>query len=279
MRYLVLGSEGQIGKHLCRVLESTSNEVLRFDINLETNHDLRTPNNTRLDNLMSRCDAVFFLAFDCGGAKYLSEHQFTKQFIDNNLQIMMNAFDAINRHQKPFLFASSQMSRNIDSSYGTLKAIGEHYARSLNGITAKLWNVYGKEDINQRSHVITDFVKSARDNKHIKMMTDGKEERQFLHADDCSRAMQILIERYNQTAGFEYHITSFEWTSIHSIALMISSLVDDCKITKGSAADNLQNGFRLEPKIDILSLWKPQITLLDGIKEMLYYEFPTNKIR
>lgn len=104
------------------------------------------------------------------------------------------------------------------------------------------------------------------------MLTDGKEKRQFLHADDCAEALTILSENYTQTAGNEYHITNFEWTSIYTVACIVSSFFQDCKIIKGHLPDNLQNGYQFEPNDNILSFWQPKISLYEGIKKIVNNE-------
>ena len=278
MRYLILGSSGQVGHHLCDYLRNTGNQVIEFDLCLGPEHDLRLPNNEHLAEAISNCDQVFFLAYDVGGSKYLIEKQKTKEFLDNNIKIMLHTFDAIDKQRKPFVFASSQMVNDLRSSYGSLKAIGEHYTKIMGGVIAKLWNVYGREDIGKRSHVITDFIESALRHKHIKMMTKGDEQRQFLHADDCARGLKTLLDRYNETKGKEYHLTSFEWTSISSLAVMISSMVDGCRVTRGAEEDRLQRDHRLQPDADILSMWKPSISLQEGLKGMMIGEISPNKM-
>lgn len=150
MKYLILGSSGQIGQHLCNILKKQNKEVIEFDINNDQSQDLRIPNNQLLELAIQRCDKIFFLAFDCGGSKYLKDAQQTKQFIDNNMKILLYTFDVISRYNKPFIFVSSQMSNNLNSSYGALKLVGEHYTKSLNGVIVKLWNVYGNENANQK---------------------------------------------------------------------------------------------------------------------------------
>jgi nucleoside-diphosphate-sugar epimerase len=49
--------------------------------------------------------------------------------------------------------------------------------------------VYGKEHDEEKSHVITDFIKMAKQDGVIKMRTDGTESRQFLYADDACEAL------------------------------------------------------------------------------------------
>src|SRR5688572_12087748 len=175
MKYLVLGSSGQIGAHLCAHLEQQAdNLVIPFDIARESGEDLRS-NPDLLTEKMQGADFVFFLAFDVGGALYLQQYQNTYDFISNNVKIMNNTFEALRVLRKPFLFASSQMANMQQSPYGVLKAIGDGYTRALNGIIVKFWNVYGVEKDPRKFHVITDFIKKARRDGKIEMMSSGEE--------------------------------------------------------------------------------------------------------
>ena len=85
------------------------------------------------------------------------------------------------------------MAEMSHSSYGMLKALGEKMSRDINGLVVKFWNVYGKEHDEEKSHVITDFIKMAKEEGEIKMRTDGTESRQFLYADDACEALLILM--------------------------------------------------------------------------------------
>jgi len=141
MKCLVLGSEGQIGSALCNYLRRNKHQVIEFDIVRSSREDLRVPG--AVDSYVQNADFVFFLAFDVGGSAYLKTYQYTYQFLDNNARILQVTFDALRRYNKPFIFASSQMSNMSFSTYGHLKAVGEFYTKSLNGIIVKFWNVYG----------------------------------------------------------------------------------------------------------------------------------------
>jgi len=162
MKHLILGSSGQIGFHLVSYLKSVGEEVIEFDIVESSNQDLRIYNNNILEQAINECDFVHFLAFDIGGSLYMEKYQDTFGFIDNNIKIMDRTFDLLKKYNKPFIFASSQMSNMSYSTYGILKAIGEKYTESLNGLVVKFWNVYGYEKDEEKSHVITDFIKMAQ---------------------------------------------------------------------------------------------------------------------
>lgn len=270
MKYLVLGSAGQIGIPLCSYLKKIGHEVLTFDIVDDLSEDLRIPNNKKLDQYMSDCDFVFFLAWDVGGSRYLAKYQDTFDFIQNNIKIVSNTFDCIKKYNKPFLFASSQMANMSYSSYGVTKSLGEKVAASLNGVTVKFWNVYGPEYDLEKSHVITDFILKAKNNKLIGMLTDGSEQRQLLHATDCSKCLYILSTKYDELPrDQEYHITSFEWTKILDVAEIVASNFPGTQIVPANSKDMVQQDKRNDPDPFILNFWKPEINLTDGIKDII----------
>ena len=201
-KILILGSAGQIGLHLKEYLGEKNYKVFNFDIVDGKSNDLRKKNNLKLIKLLKKTDYVFFLAFDVGGSRYLKKYQNSKNFIMNNMMIMSNTFDLLSKYKKPFLFASSQMSNMLYSNYGLLKLIGERITSTINGNFVKLWNVYGIENDRNKSHVITDFVIKAIKFKKIQMLTNGKESREFLYADDCCEALEIIRSERKASTSF-----------------------------------------------------------------------------
>ena len=270
MKYLVIGSSGQIGTHLCSYLERHGdNVVVPFDMVRDANEDLRY-NLPLLIEKMRQVDFVFFLAFDVGGARYLQQYQHTWEFISNNIKLMDHGFDALRVLDKPFVFASSQMSNMLHSPYGVLKAVGNASTKSLNGILVKFWNVYGVETDPKKFHVITDFIKKARSRGKIEMMTSGEEERQFLYAEDCSACLHMLSTRYGEVPrDKELHITSFEWTKIKRIAEIIGSQMKVPIIPDAQAVDTVQNLQKNEPDPFILDHWRPTTGLEEGIARVI----------
>jgi len=266
MKYLVLGSAGQIGSELCKFLEKAGHEVISFDVATDPTQDLREPG--ILEELIVEVDFVMFLAFDVGGSRYLKRYQHTYEFIENNTKLTLYTFETLRKYKKPFIYASSQMANMSYSPYGVCKSLAEVYAASLNGIVVKFWNVYGPEHDLEKSHVITDFILKAKNGK-IEMMTDGTEERQFLHAEDCSKCLMILSEKYDEIDRTKnLHITNFEWNTILEVADIIKESIP-CEVIPSQDKDTVQLNKRNEPDPYILNFWKPEIRLYEGINKVI----------
>ena len=170
MKYLILGSDGQIGNYLVKYIKQQNEEVIEYDIKRDTLEDLRMAEPNRaikqalLEKYINESDFVFFLAWDVGGSKYLSNAESSFDFIHNNMAIMSSVFNLFKKYNKPFIFTSSQMASMTHSIYGNTKIIGERYSQILNGIVVRLWNIYGYEPVDIKSHVITDFIDMALNN-------------------------------------------------------------------------------------------------------------------
>jgi len=269
MKYLVLGSCGQIGSSLTTYLKRNGEFVEEIDIVRNEAEDLRY-NSAIIEQKIKSADFIYFLAYDVGGSRYLAKNQKSIQLILNNTRMMDTVFVLLQKYNKKFIFASSQMASMGHSPYGACKLIGEHYTEILGGKTVKFWNVYGVEHDEEKFHVVTDFIKKARETKVIDMLTDGEEERQFLFADDCAECLYKLSHCYDSIeAENNLHITSFTWTKIKDIAQIVASFFPGTTILPGSVRDKVQNGIKNEPKGDILNFWQPKTSMFEGIQKII----------
>jgi nucleoside-diphosphate-sugar epimerase len=274
MKVVILGSGGQIGAYLTEYLRDKGHEVTEFDIVNGEEEDLTKIPNTKLMHDIRVCDFVFFLAFDVGGSRYLKKYQHTYDFINNNARIMVNVFQYLAEYRKPFVFASSQMSNMSYSPYGVLKRVGELYTQTLGGLIVKFWNVYGVEKDQEKSHVITDFIRKGFEEGEFEMLTDGTEERQFLYAEDCCEGLETIMNCYSDFKSSDpLHITSFRNDSIKSVAEMIQGQfnrigMDNVKIKPGVAKDSVQMDKRNEADLYITGWWMPQTPLDQGIAKV-----------
>lgn len=282
-KILILGSSGQIGSHLKEFLSKKKNyQVFKFDIVLGKSFDLRNFKNNNIEKYIKKSDFVYFLAFDVGGSRYLKKYQKTFNFMINNLLIMSNVFSLLKKHNKKFIFASSQMSNMDFSSYGTLKRLGEEITKSLNCLYVKFWNVYGIEKDLKKAHVITDFVLMALKKNKIKMLTNGMEKREFLYADDCSNGLYKMMVNFNffVKKNVELHLTTAKKTRIIDIAKIIKKIFKDKKISvkilPSKKKDYLQKSVNNLSNNFFLKFWKPKYTIESGIKKIIEYHLEKN---
>jgi len=274
MKITVLGSGGQIGAYLIGYLREKGHYVHEFDKVNNPHEDMTLIPNPLLEERIVDSDFVFFLAFDVGGSRYLKKYQHTFQFIDNNARLMANAFGLLQKYNKRFIFASSQMSNMSYSPYGVLKNVGELYTKSLKGLIVKFWNVYGIEKDHEKAHVITDFIRKGFETGVIDMLTDGQEEREFLYAEDCCEALEAIMNNYNDfTSEDNLHITSYHPTSILDVAHIIKGQFNligkyDVKLQPSTEKDSVQMDKKNRPDMYLSKWWIPKTTIENGIAKV-----------
>lgn len=271
MRVLVLGSEGTLGKSVCNYLNKKEIDIIRWDIKISTDHDLRKSN--CIDDVLKIVDYVIFLAFDVGGSKYDVNN---KEFIDSNVLLLYNTFESLSKVNVPFLYTTSTMSNMISNPYGVLKCLSNFYVKYLNGLNVRLWNVYGDEDISDKTHVIPDFVHQACATGKITMLSDGKDERQFLYCDDLSDAIYNIMTNHNVfiQKNNVIDITSFEWTTINEIAEIIKNIFAETYKINIIIERNLyahdNHSLKNEPEMSLLhKTWSASTSLKQGIANII----------
>jgi nucleoside-diphosphate-sugar epimerase len=253
MNELVLGGEGLIGSELVRTLQAKGHRVTSLD--LKSGCDLRQPLDLKL---FAESDRVWFLAWDTGGAKFLEAEDRQHEQYKNNCELSLRVFGALARTRKPFLFATSQLA-GLPNAYGTTKLMAWHWAAHLGGKVARLWNVYGWEHPDSRSHVITDLVLSGVRGR-VKCMTSGEEKRLFLYKTDAVAAFLALFDGPLQTA----EIAGPRWLSIRAVAEEIARQLG-VEVEVGSARGS---EVPIDP-VELLPNWTPQVSLTEGIARVI----------
>lgn len=252
---LVLGGSGLVGKGLCRYLESIGEEVINIDILNGEEQDLRVMDLTPYSNV----DFVWFLAWDVGGAKYLTEQKNLLNILRNNTILCEKVFKFLEDTGLPFLFATTQLA-DPNNTYGITKILGEEWTKLLGGKTARFWNVYGWEIPSERSHVIPDLVVQAIEKKQINLMTSGEEERQFIHIDDCA----YNLVRIRESEQVDVDLTNGEWIKIKDLAAVIADKLG-AQLTLG---EKMGYNNRLDPT-NKLSTFKFDYTVDSGIEAII----------
>ena len=280
---LVLGSSGLIGSALVRSLREKGINAKEYDLKNGLDQDLSNSKwNTYLQHALWQADFVYFLAFDVGGAKYLGNMEGDREkifrFVHDNTQMMVNVFDCLALCKTPFIFTSSMMARMPWSIYGNLKQIGEIYTHSLGtGANVRLWNVYGPEKPGEKSHVITDFCHQAATTGKIKMLSHGREQRQFIHVVDAVGALEAIREDWDSvqlsSRPSDFDVSSGNWVKIRTIADKVAEeFGGSVKVVAGKHGDRVQKNSKQEPDLKYIQgypfFWKPIVPLSVGIKWM-----------
>ena len=253
MRELVLGGDGLIGSSHVEALRATGHETDSLD--LKTGFDLRRPFDLAP---FERADRVWFLAWDTGGAKYLEAADRQHEQYKNNCELSLRVFDALSRTKKPFLFTTSQLA-GLPNAYGTTKLMAWHWTAHLGGKVARLWNVYGWEHPDAKSHVVTDLVLTGLKGR-VTCLTKGTEKRRFLYKTDCVSALVKLFDGELRTA----EIAGGEWLTIRQVAEEVARQLN-VEIETGQMQGS---EVPVDPK-ELLPDWQPEIPLAEGISRVI----------
>jgi len=249
MRELVLGGEGLIGTELVEQLQAKGHTVTSLD--LRTGCDIRYVDITPFQE----CDRVWFLAWDVGGAKYIGATEYQHQLYKNNCELTLRVLDSLSRTKRPFIFTSSQLAGQ-PTAYGSTKLDAERWAAELGGKVARLWNTYGWETPDIRSHVITDMVLSGLRSGEVQCRTDGTERRRFVYKSDCVVSMLMLANSalmYADTAGLE-------WVTLRTVAEEIA-----LQLRVGVRFGSERGSEWMVDPTKMMPGWSPEVPLGEGI--------------
>jgi nucleoside-diphosphate-sugar epimerase len=253
MNELVLGGDGLIGSTLVQQLTAMGHRVTSLD--LKSGCDIRSVD----DKPFAECDRVWFLAWDTGGAKYIEAIDRQHQQYMHNCELSMRVFDALSRTRKPFLFVSSQLA-GVPTAYGVTKLMAAVWSTQLGGKVARLWNTYGWEHPDNRSHVITDLVLSGLTKNKIVCLTTGLERRKFVYKTDCAAALIRLADGSEQLA----EIAGPEWVTIRQVAEEIGRQLG-VEVEPGALEGS---EVMIDPE-HVLSGWEPKVALSEGISRVI----------
>ena len=285
---LVLGSDGLIGSAVTDWLHTHNYRTLL--IHNRTHVDLRITDALplHLASLHTQPTDIafaFFLACEVGGSKFLQSASTATQssILTHNLAIYHSVLPFLASYDIPFLFTSSYLS-HMNTPYGAIKRTGEQLVRYLTdrplGRIVRLWNIYGRERVGGKSHVLTDWVVGCTTSGEVRSMSDGWEWRQFLHANDTAEAMGGMMERWQQLP-LVTDLSSTQWVQMRRVAEVV---VEGRPVAGGDAkcgtsfsdrAEGIGGGEvreRIAPDVSSWwwqhSGWQPAVTMDAGIADL-----------
>jgi nucleoside-diphosphate-sugar epimerase len=252
-RELVLGGDGLIGSTLVQELSKRGHSVKSLD--LKSGCDLRQVD----EQPFRECDRVWFLAWDTGGARYIEAVDRQHEQYKHNCELTVRVLDTLARVRKPFLFVSSQLA-GLPTAYGTTKLMAASWSLQLGGKVARLWNTYGWEEPDVRSHVITDLVLSGLTRGRVNCLTDGSERRRFIYKTDCVDALLKLFESSQQSA----EVAGLEWITIRQVGEEVARQLS-VEFEPGTKPGS---EVMIDP-VNLLPDWQPRVRLSDGIYRVI----------
>lgn len=245
-KILVTGAKGFLGKKVCRELRDSGYENI-CELDGSKVCDLRNMHEAQSILLIEQPDIIIHLAARVGG---IGENQkYPGAFFYDNMAMGMNLIEASRKLGiEKFVLVSTVCAypkhtqvpfkeedlwngypEETNAPYGIAKkaltemmnAYRKQY--DFNGITLIPVNMYGP-DFGEDTHVIPDLIRKFRhayyhDYTKVDLWGDGSPTREFLHVEDCARAIIMAMEQYNELDPI--NIGTGEEISIRRVAEMI----------------------------------------------------------
>jgi len=299
----ISGHNGMVGSATMKIFE----EVGYHKIITASRKELDLTKQTDVFDFFERerPDVVILAAAKVGGIQANIDNPAT--FLLDNLQIQNNLISASHKFGvKKFVFLGSsciypkecqQPMKEEMLMTGKLEPTNEGYALAkiaglkllegmhqqfgMHSISLMPCNLYGPNDsfdLNH-SHVLSALVKRLTDAKglgikEIELWGSGKARREFMHVEDCAKAIQYMLENYSDPKFI--NIGWGEDVSIKELAELILEELDYDILIKWNT--NKPDGM-LRKCLDVTRMkelgFYPSITLRNGVKEMidLYEKF------
>jgi len=156
------------------------------------------------------------------------------------------------------------------SPYGLQKYVGEEYCRlwsliyGLETVSLRYFNVYGPRYRADDSLVIGKFLLQKQEGKPLTITGDGEQTRDFTHVQDVVHANLLAMLSIGVGNGEVINIGAGNPVSINKLADIIGGEKQYIPERIEPRATHADNSLAYE-----LLGWKPQITITDGLKELL----------
>ena len=273
-KVLVTGSEGLIGRELVIQLKELGAKILHFDVKvLESNNvvDIRMANR-RFEDF--KPEYVFNLFGVKGNPKMTKERpvDFMYPMLVGDANIIMVAqMNGVKR----FLYTSSIAVENPESdkypawakmtAETLIEAMRIQYPKGTEYCIVRPANVYGSEDLSRENlMVVSSLIKQSLTGKILVDKKGLEQTRDLIHAKDVAKGM---IKAMEEMPKHPVNLCSGKESKIKDILTEICKNIEVDVVYK-----NLNLVLGPDKKVMKNPYIKPQISLEEGIKEIIQYE-------
>ena len=279
-KVLVSGSEGMIGKELVIQLTELGAKVILFDI--KTGADIRDINMINEYLYDYKPEYVFHLFGIKGNPRMTNERPV--DFMGPMLQGDTNMILTAQKHEvKRFLYTSSIAVENPETdkypawakqtAETLIEAMRIQYPQGTKYTIVRPANVYGRYDNfdNPNAMVVTSLISKALKDNKLTIDTRGiAQVRDFINSKDVARGMIKAMEEMPENP---VNLCSGKGIKIGTV---VSIIADELKIPVEQFNLNIILG--PDKKVMKNPYIKPQITLEEGIKEVIEYAKTNNRM-
>jgi nucleoside-diphosphate-sugar epimerase len=291
-RIAITGASGFLGQCVVKLSKEAGHEVTGIDLKgTDLNVDLTEAEYAHLALQEARPEVVIQLAAlagatgNGGGAESLKEPW---KFIDNNIRIVNNVFEACRKLQilRVINMASfagygnapcpitEKTPMNANNPYGASKVcieeIAKVYARcyGIKTITFRAPLICGE---NQReNNALQDFVNCAITDKPLEVWNNGSTLREWVHPEDVARAYLLALERF-KTIGLNYEtfILGNEPIKILDLANLVVQVVGKGKVKLHPEKPKLYDQWTDHTGVFRALGWEPKILVEEIVKRVI----------
>jgi nucleoside-diphosphate-sugar epimerase len=296
-KIIVTGGSGFLGKHLLRALDKAGYQVKNID--LRDNSEFETViadvrDTEKMLQEVKDADMVFHLASLIEAGESVEKPQ---KYIDYNIDGTLSVLEAMRTNGiKTFIFSSSaavygepinvpikEDDRTMPvNPYGMTKlameALLSSYvgAHGFTGIALRYFNLYGPGEHHQpETHAMPRFIKQIYDDQEVTVWGSGEHKRDYVHVRDIVDAhLKAIKLAENQPEQYHYmNLSAEDPASVLDIVHAVEKAMGkkaNVKHFDPRPGDPLLLYADASKARELLS-WEAQVSLEDGIKEVVEY--------
>jgi dTDP-glucose 4,6-dehydratase len=268
-KILVIGSEGFIGKYVCKELKMRGYEVISFDKKINPNQDTTTFNDEVANySEFNSVNRVINLA-SLVGLKHCLDNPLNSVY--QNVLGVTRLLEYFSTLSIPPLFihiSTWAVNGNLQNPYDVTKLAGEKMVLSylkrnkLKGSVCRLGTTYGIGM--SELGVIPSMLKKYKENKPLTVHGRGDQIRQFTYVEDTARGIVDVMEKGENKEI--YNVVTDEVTSVKKIA----ELIGKNQMIMYEKEREYDEDYKILSNEKIKKLgWKPKMKFKDGVTIMM----------